>query len=88
MPPVTDSPEPDRSAEEDADLLRREREGYLARLGEVVFDRELLDGKEHDLARYGRHIGIGWDEIAEALGMTAEAALEKFGEPPPGEDPF
>lgn len=89
MMPVTCSPEPGRCAEEeDAEVLRREREAYMAKLGEVVSDREMLDRKERDLARYARHIGIGWDEIGGALGMTAAEALEKFGEPPPGEDPF
>lgn len=59
-----------------------------ARLAEVPADRARLEERERDLVRYCRSIGIGWEEIGEATGMTAEAALEKHGEPEPGEPPF
>jgi hypothetical protein len=85
---MTDSPEPDRSAEEDAELVARERSYYLTRLREIPVDRARIDERERDLTRSARMAGVGWDLIGAAIGLTAEAALEKHGEPAPGEDPF
>ena len=83
---VTDSP--DRSAEEDAEDVRREQEWLLARLREIPADRARLEERERGLAHGARAAGMGWDKIGEALGMTAEATRVKFGEPPPGRVPF
>lgn len=85
---VTDSPEPDRSAEEDAEVIASERRHYLTLLREIPGERARLEERERDLARFTRSIGVGWDEIGPAVGLTAEAALEKYGEPEPGEAPF
>ncbi len=87
---MTDSPEPDLSAEEDAELVARERSYYLALLREIPVDRARLDERERERVRYPRSVGIGWDEIAAALGIGSggDAAREYFGEPEPGEAPF
>lgn len=86
--PPSDSPEPDRSAKEDAAALEREREWLLSRLREIRADRARLEDRERDFALGARVAGIGWDAIGEALGVTADEALAKFGEPPEGEAPF
>jgi hypothetical protein len=88
MSRVNDSPEPDRSAAEDAEVLARERRYYLNLLGEIPVERARLEERERDLARFVRSIGVPWDEIAAAVGLTAEAALERYGEPEPGRAPF
>ena len=88
MSGVTDSPESDLGAEEDAEAVRREREWILVRLREIPPDRARLEERERVFVWNARLAGIGWDEIAGALGLTAEAALGKHGEPPPGDVPF
>lgn len=80
--------DPDPGAEEDAELIRREREWLLSRLREVQAGRARLEERERDLARGARSAGIGWELIGEATGMSADAAREKFGEPAPGDMPF
>lgn len=75
-------------ADDDAAAVRREREWLLSKLRRARVDRVLLDEREHDLVKAARIAGIGWPEIAEAIGTTADAALAKHGEPEPGEDPF
>jgi hypothetical protein len=79
-----------RGAEEDAELLERERSHYLSLLREIPADRARLDERERDLVRYLRTIGIGWDEIAKTVGGFSAGwqAAEKYGEPEPGEAPF
>lgn len=85
-----DSPEPDRSAEDDAEAVRREREWHLARLRELRTERTRIDALEADLARSARTAGISWDEIAAAIGGFSAGwqAAEKYGEPEPGTAPF
>lgn len=77
-------PDPD----EDAELVRREREWLLERLAEIPADRARLDERERLFVRNARANGTGWDEIGEALGITGAEALGKHGEPPPDEAPF
>lgn len=88
MSRVTDSSEPDPGAEEDAELLRREREWLLERLREIPAERERLDAREQNLVWNAREADTGWDEIGGALGTTGAAALKKHGEPPAGVAPF
>lgn len=84
--PVTTTPDP--AAEEDAELLRREREYYLRLLEGIRLDRSLLEERERDFTRAARSAGIGWDLIAAALGTEPDEARERFGEPEAGEPPF
>lgn len=75
-------------SDDDAAILARERERHLMALREIPDDRARLDARERDLVRYARHIGISWDDIAQAIGGTAGDALEQYGEPEPGDSPF
>lgn len=77
-------PDPD----DDAEVIRRERERHTAKLREIPARRAELGQRERDLVRYARLLGIGWDQIAEAIGSTADAAAGQYGEPEPGADPF
>lgn len=86
--PAGDRPEPDGSAEEDAAAVRRERDWLLDMLRDTVAERQRQDEREQLIVCNARLAGIGWDVIAEALGMTAVTSLEKHGEPEPGEAPF
>ena len=85
---MNDSPEPDLSPEEDAELLRRERDRHMAVLRDIPRRRTELAEHERIVVHYARLLGISWDEIAAAVGGTAEAALGTYGEPEPGADPF
>jgi hypothetical protein len=80
--------DPDPSAEEDAELIRREREYYLRLLEGIRLDRSLLEERERDFTRAARSAGIGWDLIAAALGTEPGEARERFGEPGADEAPF
>lgn len=75
-------------ADDDAELVRRERERHMADLRQIPAERARLGQRERDLVRYARIIGISWDDIAEAIGGTADQARGTYGEPEPGEDPF
>jgi hypothetical protein len=81
---MSGTPDPDG----DAEVIRRERERHTAMLRAIPDERAELDQRERDLVRYARLLGIGWDQIAEAIGGTADAALRQYGEPEPGADPF
>jgi hypothetical protein len=81
---VSGRPDPD----DDAEVIRRERERHTTMLRAIPDERAELDQRERDLVRYARLLGIGWDQIAEAIGGTADAALGQYGEPEPGADPF
>jgi hypothetical protein len=81
---MSGTPGPD----DDAQVIRRERERHMTALREIPGERDRLDKRERDLVRYARLLGIGWDQIAEATGGTADAALERYGEPEPGAEPF
>ena len=80
--------DPDPSAGEDADLLRREREYYLRLLEGIRLDRSHLEERERDFTRAARSAGIGWDLITAALGTEPGETRERFGEPEAGEAPF
>jgi hypothetical protein len=88
MCPVTDTPDPDPGAGEDAEALRREREWLLARLRDIPPERERLEELERVLVRNARDAGAGWDLIAAALGTEPGKARERFGEPEAGTVPF
>lgn len=76
------------STDDDAELIRQERERHLTALRDIPARRARLSQHEHDTVRYARIIGISWDQIAHAIGSTADQARDKYGEPGPGEDPF
>jgi hypothetical protein len=75
-------------AGEDAAILAREREWLLGMLRDTVTERQRQDERERLLVRNARIAGIGWDEVAGALGMGAGEALERYGEPPADAEPF
>jgi hypothetical protein len=78
-------PDPD----DDAEVIRRERELHTAMLRAIPDERAELDQRERDMVRYARLLGIGWDEIAAAIGHEDNITVqEKYGEPEPGADPF
>ena len=83
---MSGTPGPD----DDAQVIRRERERHMAMLREIPATRARLDKRERDLVRYARLLGIGWDDIAEAIGGFSAGwqAAEKYGEPEPGAEPF
>jgi hypothetical protein len=81
---VSGTPGPD----DDAQVIRREREHHIAALRQIPGERARLSQRERDLVRYARLLGIGWDQIADAIGSTADAAAERYGEPEPGAEPF
>jgi hypothetical protein len=82
---VSGRPDPD----DDAEVIRREREYYTAMLREIPGERARLGQRERDLVRYARLLGIGWDDIAEAIGHEDNITVqEKYGEPEPGAEPF
>lgn len=78
-------PDPD----DDAQVVAREREHYLARLRQIPGERASLDRHERELVRYARLIDISWDDIAAAIGHEDNITVqEKYGEPGPGAEPF
>jgi hypothetical protein len=79
---------PDGDADEDAAILAREREAHMPALRDIPARRAELAERELAVVHYARMIGISWDDIAEAIGGNADDAREKYGEPPPGAEPF
>lgn len=75
-------------ADEDAELVARERDKHMAIMRGIPRRRAELAEAERDMVRYARLLGISWDDIGTAIGMTGEAALKQYGEPEPGADPF
>lgn len=75
-------------ADEDAELVAREREQHMAILRGIPDRQTDLYEQERSVVRYARMLGISWDDIAAAIGTTGEAALEQYGEPAPGDMPF
>jgi hypothetical protein len=75
-------------ADEDAELVARERERHMTLVRGIPAARAELDGRELAIVRYARMLGIGWESIGEATGTSADAAREKYGEPAPGDMPF
>jgi hypothetical protein len=76
--------------DDDTEVIRREREHHITALREIPGERARLDQRERDLVRYARLLGIGWDDIADAIGGFSAGwqAAEKYGEPEPGAEPF
>lgn len=77
-------------ADDDAEVIRRERERHMAALRDIPARRAQLAEHERVTVRYARMIGISWDDIATAIGGFSAGwqAAEKYGEPEPGADPF
>lgn len=76
-------------ADDDAEVIRRERERHMAALRDIPARRAQLAEHERVTVRYARMIGISWDDIATAIGHEDNITVqEKYGEPEPGEDPF
>jgi hypothetical protein len=75
-------------ADEDAELVARERGKHMAIMRGIPRRRAELAEAERDMVRYARLLGIGWDEIAAAIGGTADEALGQYGEPARGTDLF
>lgn len=74
------------AADEDAEDIRREQQHWLAKLQAIPGKRAQLDVDERETVRQARLAGVGWDEIAAAIGVTDPAA--RYGEPDPDQDPF
>lgn len=47
-------------------------------LDRLAFARELLDNVEDDIVLIARGAGSSWADIGQALGMTRQAAWERF----------
>jgi hypothetical protein len=68
------------------DLVRRHGVGELtvgAALGATAALREAADRKLYVLVGYAREAGASWASIGEALGVTTQAAHQRFGPKPP-----
>jgi hypothetical protein len=53
-------------------------------LDQVVAARECLAALEFETVQVVREAGATWEEIGEALGMSRQAARQRFGQPRPG----
>lgn len=79
----------DRFADEDAQLVAREREQHMAMLRSIPDARREAAEREQAIVRYARMLGISWDDIAEAIEHQDNITVqEKYGEPEPGDSPF
>ena len=79
-----------RFADEDAELVAREREQHMAMLRDIPRRRAELAEHERIVVHYARLLGISWDDIAAAVGgfNSGQQAAERYGEPSPEADPF
>lgn len=58
-------------------------------VGEISFTRELiarLDGQLTARIHAARECGITWQQIADALGVSNQAAQQRYGRRPPDHD--
>ena len=67
------------------ELLGRIEEGPLtleAGLRASAIIRAALDALQHELVGLARDEGASWSQIGAALGVTTQAAHQRFGPPP------
>lgn len=67
------------------DLFGRIEDGPLtleAGLHASAVLRAALDALQHELVGLARDEGASWSQIAHALGVTTQAAHQRFGPPP------
>jgi hypothetical protein len=78
-----------RSLQEQLHVLS-EQHNILSGLNEALEERQRLEGETDrvdaritSLVAAGREYGITWQQIGRVLGMSKQAAWEKFGKPDP-----
>jgi len=67
------------------ELFGRMQDGPLtleAGLQSSALVRAALDALQHELVELARNEGASWSQIAHALGVTTQAAHQRFGPPP------
>jgi hypothetical protein len=68
------------------DLVRQTGDGQLtvgAALSATAALRDAADRKLFDLVGFAREAGASWAAIGDALGVTTQAAHQRFGRKPP-----
>lgn len=51
----------------------------LFRVGQILVLRELLEAAEQQVVTEARNVGHSWAEIGKQLGVTKQAALQRYG---------